>query len=93
MQNLIDIALVVLRIIKVVKPTTFPWNLRQNKSDVNGVKEKHDRVVHPINFCGWPSKIFQDLKFRGKHFLRLSENLQLSRSFLSWFLKIFLIYP
>ena len=59
-----------------------PWNLRQSKLYTNGVKGKNGRV-HPIDFCGWPSKIFHGLlKFPGNPFLHLPENLLLTRSFL-----------
>ena len=51
MQKYIDIAIVVLKIFKVVKQSTFPWNLTQSKPDVNGVKGNNGRV-RPINYCG-----------------------------------------
>ena len=35
---LISIALLVLKISKVIKSTTFPWNFAKNKPDVNRVK-------------------------------------------------------
>ena len=94
MQKYIDIAIVVLKIFKVVKQTTFPWNLTQSKPDVNGVKGNNSRV-RPINFCGWTSKIFHDLlKFHGKPFLHLSENLiQYSVDPLHHDFSKFLIYP
>ena len=46
-----------------------------------GLKEENGRV-HPISFCSSPSKVFHDLlKFHGKPFLNLSENLLLNRAF------------
>ena len=55
----------------------------QIKPDINGVEVKSGRV-HPINFCGWSSKIFYACPFlQRKRFLNLSEKLPLNRSFQS----------
>ena len=51
MQKLIDIALVVLKVFKMVKSTTFLRVFDTKKPDVNRVKRKNGGV-HPINFCG-----------------------------------------
>ena len=51
MQKLINIALVVLKILKVVKSTTFPTTFDVNQTCVKRIKGKNGRV-HPISFCG-----------------------------------------
>ena len=91
MQKFINIALVIFKIYKIVTPTTFPmkFDTKQNKPDINGVKEENCHV-HLINFCGWPFKIFYDLlKFWWNPFLHLPENLLLNRSVLLCLLKMF----
>ena len=60
MQKFINIALVVLKIFKVVKSTTFLFT--EIKPDVNGTEGEHGRV-HPITFCGRPSKISRETLF------------------------------
>ena len=50
MQKFIDIALVVLKIFKAVKPTIFLMKFDTKQAYVNGVKGKNARV-HPGNFC------------------------------------------
>ena len=50
MQKFIDIALVILKIFKAVKPTIFLMKFDTKQAYVNGVKGKNARV-HPRNFC------------------------------------------
>ena len=47
MQKFIGIALVVLKIFKVVKQPSFPWNLTQSKPNVDWVKGDNGGV-YPI---------------------------------------------
>ena len=59
------------------------------KPDTSRAKGKNGRV-HPINFCGWPSKIFHDLlKFRRNPFLHFPENVLLNRYFLLCLFEIY----
>ena len=88
----INIAFVILKIFKMVTTTTFPGNLTQSKPDINEVKGKNGRV-HPINFYGWPSKIYYDfLNFPGNPFLHLPGNYYSIESLYHVFLKILLVY-
>ena len=50
MQKFIDIALIVLKIFKAVKPTIFPMKFDTKQAFVNGVKGNNARV-HPRHFC------------------------------------------
>ena len=88
MQKSINMLLRFSEYLKWLKLPPSPWHLTEITTDVNGVESKNGRV-NPINFCGWASKIFHDLKFHGKPFLHLPENLLLNRYFLSWLSKIF----
>ena len=58
MQKFINIAFAVPKYLKWLNQRSSPWNLTQSKSDENRVKGKNGRV-QPINFCGWPSKIYR----------------------------------
>ena len=79
-QTFFNIALVVLKIFKVNLPPS-PRHLAQIKSDVKNVKGKNSHV-HPRRFCNWPSP--SEISWGILSFWYLSENVLLSRSFLSW---------
>ena len=92
MPKFINIALAIFKIFKIVTPTTFPMKFDSKQTWYKWGQRKNGRV-HPISFCGWPSKIFHDLlKFRWNPFLHLPENLRLNRSIILYLFKMFFYY-